>query len=91
MAAGDRKMLVGSRNRIKRGYPRRKNKLPLLVRVLINAQSLKAKADALIANIGYLNELWSACVMQGRNFGSTIGGVNLAAYLFVYLFNPFLV
>lgn len=49
----------GLRQRLKR----LKNQLPLPVTLLINAQSLKAKTDELTANIRYLHEYRTSCVV----------------------------
>lgn len=53
----------GSKAGIRRRLRKLKNKLSLPVTLLINAQSLKSKTDELTANIHYLHEYRSACVM----------------------------
>lgn len=53
----------GSKGGIRQKLKRLKNKLPLLVTLLINARSLKAKTDELTASIRYLHEYRSSSVL----------------------------
>ena len=53
----------GCKSGIRQRLKKLKNKLPLPVTLLINAQSLRAKTDELAANVRYVHEYRSACVL----------------------------
>ncbi|KAM4537132.1 uncharacterized protein PAE49_021521 [Odontesthes bonariensis] len=53
----------GSKGGIRQKLRRLRNKLPLPITLLINAQSLRAKTEELTANTRYLNEYRSACIL----------------------------